>query len=82
VVSYRYRVGDRVLFHPHPSLSRFAGAYLIERHLPVGDSGPTYLVKRGKDGHRRTVSEAELAPIPIADPVQPEHKRKAAPRRR
>jgi hypothetical protein len=77
LVSYRYRVGDRVLFHPHPSLSQFAGAYLIERQLPVGDLGPTYLVKRGKDGHLRTVSEGELAPIPLADPLKPEHKKKA-----
>lgn len=82
MVSYRYRVGDRVLLHLHPSLPQFAGAYLIERQLPVGDAGPAYLVKRTKDGHLRTASERELAPIPTAETLTPEHKKKAIPRRR
>jgi hypothetical protein len=68
-VSYRYCVGDRVLFYPSPLLSKFAGSYLIERQLPVGDAGPSYLIKHAKDGHLRTASERELAPIP-REPLQ------------
>jgi hypothetical protein len=52
-----------VVFHPPPSLSHFAGAYVIERLLPISDTGPNYLIKRVKDGHERSASERELAPI-------------------
>jgi hypothetical protein len=61
-ITHLYRVGDQVVFHSPPTLPEFAGAYSIERLLPMSDAGPSYLIKRLKDGHVRSVAERELAP--------------------
>ena len=60
---HRYRPGDRVIFHAPASLSQFVGAYVIERPLPNSVDGPTYLIRRVRDGHERVAYERELAPI-------------------
>ncbi len=58
--THRYSVGDQVIFHPPPTLPEFAGAYSIERLLPLSGAGPSYLIRRLKDGHVRSVVEQEL----------------------
>jgi hypothetical protein len=63
--AHRYRPGDRVVFHAPLSLREFAGAYVVERSLPNSVDGPTYLIRRVKDGHERVAPERELAPITV-----------------
>ena len=64
-----------MVFHPPPTLPEFAGAYLVERLLPISDAGPSYLIKRVKDGHVRSVSEQELATVHI-EPDASQRRRK------
>lgn len=80
-VVHRYQAGERVVFHAPTSLGQFAGAYLIERLLPSSDSGPTYLIKRVKDGHERVAAERELSPVMAVVPAKPRRRarRPAAP---
>jgi hypothetical protein len=59
---HRYRLGDRVVFNSPATLPQFAGAYLVERLLPISEAGPSYLIRRLKDGHGRAASEHELTP--------------------
>lgn len=59
------------MFHAPPSLPQFAGAYLIERLLPNSADGPTYLIKRAKDGHERVAAKRELAPVSAVKPAPP-----------
>jgi hypothetical protein len=67
-VTHRYRQGDRVVFHPPPALPQFAGAYVVERLLPISDTGPNYQIKRVKDEHERAASERELTLATPSDP--------------
>ena len=60
---HRYRAGDRGVFHAPLSLRVFAGAYEVERPLPNSVDGPTYLIRRVRDGHERVAYERELAPV-------------------
>ena len=60
---YRYRVGDRVIFHAPPSLTEHAGLYVVEWLLPDSGSGPSYVIKRVKGGHERVASERELGAV-------------------
>jgi hypothetical protein len=67
-VTHKYRPGDRVVFHPPPTLPNFAGAYVVERLLPISDNGPNYHIKRVKDEYERAASEHELTPATPSEP--------------
>jgi hypothetical protein len=68
----RYRVGDRVVYHPPGSLADFAGPYIIERVLPIAETGQQhYQIKSVRDGHERVVAEHELAPGAPPRPTKP-----------
>jgi hypothetical protein len=60
---HRYRQGDQVIFHAPLALQEFAGAYVVEKALPISADGLTYLIE--KDGHERVVPERELAPVAV-----------------
>jgi hypothetical protein len=80
-VTHRYHVGDQVVFHPPPTLPEFAGAYSIERLLPISETGPNYLIKRLKDDHERSASEREITPpLPPTFPKSSRIVRKARDR--
>jgi hypothetical protein len=62
MAAHRYRLGERVVFHPSEPVPHFAGPYVVERLLPADDAGPHYQIRSVRDGHERTVAERELLP--------------------
>jgi hypothetical protein len=60
---HKFRVGQKVVLIPN-RLERHvpAGAYTIQRLLPVEGNELHYRIKNSSDGHERVVIEAQLRP--------------------
>jgi hypothetical protein len=63
MASHKFKVGQTVNLIPN-RLERHvpAGAYTIQRLLPVDGPDLLYRVKHSTDGHERVVNEAQLRP--------------------
>jgi hypothetical protein len=77
-MGHRYCSGDRVVFHfPAATLPQFAGAFPIERLLPISDDGPNYLIKRvneaisGSLPNGNLLSELKRSELPANFQIRP-----------
>jgi hypothetical protein len=69
MATHKFKVGQKVVLIPN-RLERHvpAGAYTIQRVLPVEGHDLQYRIKNSADGHERVVNEAQLRPTEALAP--------------